>query len=204
MSRFDYYDRLGERDRATYRRSDAVTELRLPRVADLRRRASALEAALAGGKRSVVERTAGELVAGITRALGAAPVRVVVRATRPKSDDSELHGLYTSATDEPALIEVWMRTAAQKRVVAFRTFLRTLLHEVVHHLDLVHLGLDETFHTEGFFRRESSLVRQLAPARSRPSGAVREPKPAAKPPSHAAPVAPKEAPRGQQLELFSK
>lgn len=48
-------------------------------------------------------------------------------------------------------------------MVAFRTFLRTLLHEVCHHLDFALLGLAETFHTEGFFRRESSLVRQVSP-----------------------------------------
>jgi hypothetical protein len=35
------------------------------------------------------------------------------------------------------------------------------LHEVVHHLDYTLLGLGESFHTDGFFQRESSLVRQL-------------------------------------------
>ena len=54
-----------------------------------------------------------------------------------------------------------MRTHANEQVVAFRTFLRTLLHEVLHHLDYVHFHLPESFHTEGFFKRESSLVRQL-------------------------------------------
>jgi hypothetical protein len=56
-----------------------------------------------------------------------------------------------------------MRTARLSRVVAFRTFLRTLLHEIGHHLDYTHLKLAESFHTEGFFRRESSLFRQLVP-----------------------------------------
>jgi hypothetical protein len=64
-----------------------------------------------------------------------------------------------------ARIRVWMRTARRADVVAFRTFLRTLLHELCHHLDFEVLGLDRSFHTEGFFRRESSLVRQLVPAR---------------------------------------
>ena len=48
-------------------------------------------------------------------------------------------------------------------MVAFRTFLRTLLHELGHHLDYEYLRLAESFHTEGFFRRESSLFRQLVP-----------------------------------------
>jgi hypothetical protein len=58
-----------------------------------------------------------------------------------------------------------MRTARHKRAVAFRTFLRTLLHEVGHHLDYELLSLPDSFHTEGFFKRESSLFRQLVPER---------------------------------------
>ena len=54
-----------------------------------------------------------------------------------------------------------MRTAQRKQVVAFRTFLRTFLHELCHHLDYELLRLAETFHTEGFYKRESSLFRQL-------------------------------------------
>jgi uncharacterized damage-inducible protein DinB len=46
-------------------------------------------------------------------------------------------------------------------VVAFRTFLRTLLHELCHHLDYQHLRLADSFHTEGFYKRESSLFHQL-------------------------------------------
>jgi hypothetical protein len=56
-----------------------------------------------------------------------------------------------------------MRTAHHRRVVAFRTFLRTLLHELGHHLDYELLKLADSFHTEGFFKRESSLFKQLVP-----------------------------------------
>ena len=56
-----------------------------------------------------------------------------------------------------------MRTVRHRRVVAFRTFLRTLLHEIGHHLDYEHLRLADSFHTEGFFKRESSLFYQLVP-----------------------------------------
>ena len=57
-----------------------------------------------------------------------------------------------------------MRTAAKQQVVAFRTFLRTLLHELCHHLDYERYALEDSYHTEGFFARESALMRQLAPA----------------------------------------
>lgn len=89
------------------------------------------------------------------------PARIEVLAARPRSDWGELHGLYTPDPARPPRIQLWMRTAQHKRVVAFRTFLRTLLHELGHHLDYEHLRLAESFHTEGFFRRESSLFKQL-------------------------------------------
>ena len=54
-----------------------------------------------------------------------------------------------------------MRTAQRRQVVAFRTFLRTFVHEVCHHLDYELYELRESFHTQGFFQRESSLYRQL-------------------------------------------
>jgi hypothetical protein len=56
-----------------------------------------------------------------------------------------------------------MRTARQRRVVAFRTFLRTVLHELCHHLDYLFYRLPDSFHTEGFYKRESSLFHQLVP-----------------------------------------
>ena len=53
------------------------------------------------------------------------------------------------------------------RVVAFRTFVRTLLHELMHHVDLEGLRLPTSFHTEGFFKRESSVFHQLVPGARR-------------------------------------
>ena len=93
--------------------------------------------------------------------LGVVPVEMEVLAVRPSAGWGELHGLYTPAGRAPARIQLWMRTARHKRVVAFKAFLRTLLHEVGHHLDYHHLKLADSFHTEGFFKRESSLVNQL-------------------------------------------
>ena len=66
----------------------------------------------------------------------------------------------------PARITVWMRTAARKDVVAFKTFLRTLIHELCHHLDYELYKMPETFHTEGFYKRESTLVNALLRAES--------------------------------------
>jgi hypothetical protein len=105
---------------------------------------------------------------GLTDALnarfGLSPIAVAVLSTRPLLRDGDLYGLYEPAEKgRPIRISLWMRTARRNQVVAFRTFLRTLLHEFCHHLDYELYKLPETFHTEGFYKRESSLMRQLLP-----------------------------------------
>jgi hypothetical protein len=88
---------------------------------------------------------------------------VKVYATRPSGDWGELHGMYLPEDEgNRAVLEVWMRTAQKQKVVAPRTFLRTVLHELCHHLDYELYKLPETFHTEGFYKRESHLLVQLA------------------------------------------
>ena len=168
MARYDYYRRLRPRQRAIYRKSDAITKVVLPDPEALRPAVAKLEAALATRKRTTVLRAARRLVDGVCGALDVTAPKVRVLSRRPSSATSELHGLYERDEDEDgdealAVITVWMKTAAHERVVAFRTFLRTLVHEVGHHLDYELLELADSYHTEGFFRRESSLVRQLAP-----------------------------------------
>jgi len=159
---FDYYYRLNRAQKAVYRKSDAVERIDLgdsTRFTDL---VMHLEQALAGQDRKATERATTALVNAMTAALDILPVRTRVLSARPSHDWGELHGLYEPADEGVApRLTVWMRTAKHKRVVAFRSYLRTVLHEYGHHLDYELLGLDDSFHTEGFFKRESSLFHQL-------------------------------------------
>jgi hypothetical protein len=191
-SRFGYYARLSATEKATYRKSDEAPRIVLPDALALAPHAKAIEDALTLGKRVAVARATNALANAICDQLSVTRVKIHVRETRPAlGEGSELHGLYTFADDDaPAKIEVWMRTHAKAQVVRFRTFVRTFLHEVVHHLDVVLFDLDDSFHTEGFFRRESSLVRQLLGEPVRPP--PRAPEPATVPPP----------PRTRQLSLF--
>lgn len=165
---FAYYERLSARDKATYRRSDEIASIMLPRPEDLQPFVGVLREALARDDRRAVSAAAARLAQGILMVLEAPPVRIEVLAVRPVSRDTELHGLYTNPKGQLPRIRVWMRTAHHGRVVAFKTFLRTLLHELGHHLDYTYLKLPESFHTEGFFKRESSLFRQLVPETTAP------------------------------------
>ncbi|HYB69518.1 MAG TPA: DinB family protein [Candidatus Bathyarchaeia archaeon] len=160
---FAYFQRLTRRQQAIYLESDGVVTMPLPQAPRLQPLVTALAHALESGERASSESAAQRLVSGLARTLGAPPVRVKVLAARPHARWGELHGLYetTRGSAEPPVITLWMRTARQKRVVAFRTFLRTLLHEVGHHVDYTLLRLGDSFHTQGFYARESHLFHQL-------------------------------------------
>jgi hypothetical protein len=157
---YAYYRRLTRRQQATYRASDAIAEVPLPGAGELTDLCAAIAAALVADEPRRVQRASAALAGELCRRLGAPPVAVRVLAARPSGDYGELHGLYDPAFSPPR-ITLWMRTAARRQVVAFKSFLRTLLHELLHHLDYEVFGFEETFHTEGFFKRESSLARQL-------------------------------------------
>ena len=123
---------------------------------------SAIEHALSLEDRSALKRACSELSLEILDSLQIAPIRLKVLTVRPRNNWGELHGEYEPAEGRRrALVTVWMRTAHHKNVVAFRTFLRTVLHELCHHIDYELFKLEDSFHTEGFFKRESSLFKQL-------------------------------------------
>jgi hypothetical protein len=161
---FAYYRRLSAAQKRIYRKSDEVASLRLPRATTLHPLVATLSEALQAEDRVRTRRTCQQLADRITSEFQVPTVQVEVLAVRPASDCSELHGLYTPPSGCPACIQLWMRTAHHKRVVAFRTFLRTLLHELCHHLDYELLALADSFHTQGFYQRLSSLFHQLMPS----------------------------------------
>jgi hypothetical protein len=159
---FAYFDRLSLERQRIYLRSDAVDRLELPPGPPLQGLLADMELALRGESRDQVERLSQSLVSDLTGRFKVPRVRVRVLAVRPSGNWGELHGLYEPFDDgTPPLITVWMRTVARKQVVAFKTFVRTLLHELCHHLDYELLKLPETFHTEGFYKRESTLFAQI-------------------------------------------
>jgi hypothetical protein len=172
---FAYFDKLSAARKVVYLRSDAIERIALPPGPALTHVVAQIEDELQAERRKQVEVAAQALLSDLTQRLKVPPVRVKVLTVRPSGNWGELHGLYEPEEDGvSALITVWMRTVARKQVVAFRTFLRTLLHELCHHLDYELYKFPETFHTQGFYKRESNLMAQLAgngekPARRSPT-----------------------------------
>lgn len=171
---FPYYDRLTAQRQAIYRRSDAIVELPPPPVASVAAAVAAIRAGLADDRRPEVAAASQALLSALVATYQVPGVDMRVLAVRPTDHDGELHGLYEPDEDRPvARITVWMRTAQRRQTVAFRSFLRTVVHEFVHHLDYELFRFPETFHTEGFYKRESSLANALFEAIGAPSGAAR-------------------------------
>ncbi|MEO8975458.1 MAG: hypothetical protein ABI552_06825 [Casimicrobiaceae bacterium] len=159
---FAYYARLSPAQRNTYRQSDAIVTLALPAGIAPAGDVQGIASGLAADRRTDVQRHCQALASMLARGYGVPPLAVKVLAQRPSDDYGELHGLYDPREEAPpALVTLWMRTAALRKVVAFRSFLRTLVHEFNHHLDYELFRFDETFHTEGFYKRESALSNAL-------------------------------------------
>ena len=159
---FAYFAHLSPARQRIYRESDAIATIELPQAASHAATVAEIRGGLLAEDRIVVQRASQKLIDALDAGFGIPAVRVQVLARRPSDDYGELHGLYEPDEEiTPARITAWMRTAQRKQVVAFKSFLRTLVHEFVHHLDYEHFKLPETFHTEGFYRRESSLANAL-------------------------------------------
>lgn len=170
---FAYYERLSEPEKAIYRLSDAVAAIRLQEPRTLWRLVERVRGLVPAGNAEEIQYAVQPLCDALARKLGTPPVELQVLEVRPRWPGAELHGLYTRRDGHAPRIQIWIRTARHQRPVAFRTFLRTLLHELCHHVDVERMGLPISFHTLGFFKRETSLFHQLVPeaarARKRPA-----------------------------------
>ncbi len=153
----DRCPRSGAR-RAEYERSESMTKLIIPEDDRLRTLALAIETAMSSGATAPVRAACTAFLAEAARYYEVSQPKVRVLATRPlrvyESGTTELFGDYDLAS---CVIRVWMRTAVQRRVTSFGTFLSTLCHEFCHHLDLQRFRLATTPHTRGFYQRTALL-----------------------------------------------
>ena len=174
-----WFHRLPPAGQRAYLKSDSIDRYQLTPGVAIFSAIAALMRALEGGASSIVERAAQGVAAELCRLLAVPPVKVEVRNVRPHNTRGELHGIFyprgparvpssvpgsLPARNGEPLIILWMRTAQRHDVVKPRTFLRTLVHELGHYLDYAHLRLGDSYHTMGFYKRESFLVRMLAPS----------------------------------------
>jgi hypothetical protein len=157
-----YFYRLPAHAQRAYLQSDSTTQYAfVPDKASADAVASLIRV-LTHGRAATTQAAATKVAAEMCRVAGVPAVSIDVREVRPKNTRGELHGLFYPANPHqrtPPLIVLWMRTAERHDVVKPRTFVRTLMHELGHYFDYSVLKLDESFHTRGFFARESFLMR---------------------------------------------
>jgi len=159
--KFSYYRGLSAGQKRIYDRSDSITSVKLPQAERFSLVVRDLERALKREDRAATQAAAQRLVRGLCTVFELPRAKVKVLAKRPSQSWGEMHGLYEHEEGSAPVITVWMRTAKRKDVVAFKTFLRTVVHEFMHHLDFAYLKLEDSFHTQGFYQRESSLAKAL-------------------------------------------
>jgi hypothetical protein len=157
-----FFYRLPPHAQRCYLESDSITRYQFVPDASAAKSVAGLTRVLAKGNPTDTERAARAVASEMCRLAGVPGLAVDVREVRPKNTRGELHGLfYPSDPRQRTLprIVLWMRTAERREVVKPRTFVRTLMHELVHYFDYSVFKLDDSFHTHGFFARESFLVR---------------------------------------------
>jgi len=192
---FPYYDNLRAAKKRIYRKSDAIGSIPLKGPDRIHPATVKLKESLEGNKRRAVAKHASEICRLVCESLGVEVLIVEIRSRRPSSSAEELQGLYERTEGETCVLTVWMKTAAKGRVVAFKSFIRTVLHELCHHIDYAYFDLDDSLHTEGFFKREASLYKQIVPAELQRREPGREKAPRKK-------IRKRKSEKPKQMELF--
>ncbi|MBI3026375.1 MAG: hypothetical protein HYY66_12000 [Candidatus Tectomicrobia bacterium] len=125
----------------------------------------ALAARLLGSQRAPEREALGQrLLNAICQRMRIPPVRLrVIETPQPHTLRrgklaAKLYGVYHF---EEQLIQIAHFTAIREKVVAAKTFLDTLLHEFMHHLDRKHFRLPGTPHSPGFYSRIEDLKAKL-------------------------------------------
>jgi hypothetical protein len=156
-----FFYRLSPAAQRTYLRSNAIETFNLAPSPQALRMTAALMNTLTEGRQAAAGIVVRQLADELCGLLQVRPIAVEVRGVRPHNTRGELHGIFYPT--RPPRIVLWMRTAQRHQTVKPRTFIRTLLHELGHYFDYAVLRLGDSFHTSGFFKRESALVRALLP-----------------------------------------
>jgi len=159
-----YFYRLSQHARQVYLKSDSIDRYDFAPSKAAIDAIAALTHTLESGDPIATTRAARIVAVEVCRMAAVPPLDVEVKSARPKNARGELHGLFYPSDPRSGTlprIVLWMRTAERRDVVKPRTFLRTLMHELAHYFDYSVLDLEESFHTRGFFARESFLMRSL-------------------------------------------
>ncbi|MHA2226775.1 MAG: hypothetical protein ACXAC8_16300 [Candidatus Hodarchaeales archaeon] len=94
------------------------------------------------------------------------PIVVVhTKGKRINGNRMQIYGIHRTRDlgneKQRSSISVFSRTTKTLQYVKPKTFLRTLVHEFIHHYDRYKLNLTHEYHTKGYYRRLSTLYNQM-------------------------------------------
>jgi len=159
-----------------YMLSDSMASLLLPPADELNALASAIEIALKEENRKEIEKHCNAIARIVAEAfeVDAPPVKVLGVRPHRTQDGVCVYEKFGDYDFDTTLIRLWMRTAIKQKVTSYGTLLSTVCHELCHHLDVVKLGLPNTFHTRGFYNRAGLLYHHTRNTPMRPIAWVRQ------------------------------
>ena len=155
-----FFYRLAPRDQKVYLRSDAIDAFDLAVGPNALSLAEVLVVALEGGSIAGTGRAAQALVTELCRLLG---VRVRADRSQRRAPAQCTRRASRHLLSRRAAHRVVDTHGLRHDVVKPKTFLRTLMHELAHYFDYAVFRLGNSYHTRGFFKRESFLVRAVFP-----------------------------------------
>ena len=149
------------RDTPDFMRSNKLSALKYQPSAEERELTGRLIASTSAHEREALGQ---KLLDNICRALKISRTRLRVSDERQPHKlrggklAYKLYGVYYC---ENAVIEIANLTSIRKQVVAGKTFLDTLIHELMHHIDRKFLRIPSTPHSPGFYERIEDLKAKL-------------------------------------------
>lgn len=142
--------RRAQRD---YERSNDIVELTIAPAPDAVEATTQLAGGLVANDRLTVEAASQAIVSSLCRSLGVRDLPVKVGYKRLVRGRVQFYGF----CGKDGYMTLYFKTGKTNKPVAHKTYLRTLVHELTHHLDWVHLRLLHSYHTRGFYGRVRSL-----------------------------------------------
>jgi hypothetical protein len=136
--------------------SNAVLEMKVEISPEMTAAAGRIRRALAARDPSLVMAASLAFVDALCDSAKVPRVPLRIIPQRKRSGRAGFHG-----GCGPKFITVYLRAARAGRFITFRTFVKTVCHEVCHHYDWKVLGLANSLHTKGFARRVDILCRHV-------------------------------------------
>lgn len=154
--------RFNASEKRAYLRSNSVAAVSFPIDHSVRAWAVEIEVGLAQEDRELVKRSSQALLDALCAVAQVPPATLTLKdAAYAKFRGGRAVWKLYGTCDRRGQITVAYKTAVQRKVFAYGTYLDTLVHEFMHHYDFHGLRLGSSFHTTGFYNRVRSVTQQL-------------------------------------------